>query len=251
MQQLVDSRNKASFRTSTVPVNDRLTWDSFFDFIKSFVNEDTIVLTDTGLSLFPSAEIPIDRKGGYLAQTAWLSIGYTCGATLGVALANEGIRPIVFVGDGGFQMGPQAFSTLVRECRDRKTAGPVIFVMDNGLYGIEQFLIDEQILPAGQRFYRDNVAPSSFDILTQWDYVKLAEAFHGRGFAVSTIRELDLCLSELSNLSCPAIVAIKLDPHDLPRSIQEVVSTPRTTVALVGGSSGPSDNRQFAFDAFN
>ena len=94
------------------------------------------------------------------------------------------------------------------------------------------------ILKDGERFYRDGVPkPCSFDVLEQWDYEKLAEAFHGRGFKVSTHRELELCLAEVLQLNVPALVAIKLDPHDLPRGIQAVVSTPRLRAAFADGSA--------------
>ena len=43
---------------------------------------------------------------------------------------------VVFTGDGGFQMIASAFSTLVRHQRP-----DIVFVFDNRLYGIEQFLM--------------------------------------------------------------------------------------------------------------
>jgi indolepyruvate decarboxylase len=209
----------------------KITWDSFFQRMKTFVTPEMTVLTDTSLALFPASELPINRAGAFLAQTAWLSIGYTGGATLGVALAEQEFRPVVFVGDGGFQMVPQAFSTLVRETKGRNPA--IVFVMDNGLYGIEQFLIDEQILPPGQKFYRDGIAnPCSFDVLEQWNYEKLGEAFRGRGFTVTSHDELELCLAEVLQLKVAALVAVKLDPHNLPRGIQAVVSTPHPALGF-------------------
>ena len=47
-----------------------------------------------------------------IAQAAWNSIGYTTGACLGAGFADRR-RPVVFTGDGGFQMVCQAMSDVV------------------------------------------------------------------------------------------------------------------------------------------
>ena len=251
LAELVEARRGGSGRAALAAGDLPLTWTSFFDRLKTFLTEDMVVLTDTGLALFPSAELPIARPNGYLAQTAWLSIGYTGGATLGVALAEPKARPVALVGDGGFQMVPQAFSTLVRH---KKPA--ILFILDNGLYGIEQFLIDEQILPVGKRFYRDNLPePSAFDILPRWDYAKLAEAFGGKGFVAATLAELEAVLAQVSKLTdVPALVAVKLDPHALPRGIESIVH-PQRLAGFAGSApdaaSAPAEQTEIALDAFN
>ncbi len=251
LAQLVQARESVPARAELTANNQPLTWTSFFDRLKTFLTEEMLVLTDTGLALFPSAELPISRPDGYLAQTAWLSIGYTGGATLGVALAVPKARPVALAGDGGFQMVPQSFSTLVRQ---KKAA--IVFILDNGLYGIEQFLIDEQILPDGERFYRDNLPqPSAFDILPRWDYPKLAEAFGGKGFVASTLAELEAVLAQVLKLkNVPALVAITLDSHALPSGIKAVVRSPRPAArpeaALEAAPVSP-EHTQIALDAFN
>jgi indolepyruvate decarboxylase len=249
--QLVEARKAKPAQLALAASSSPLTWRAFFDRLKTFLTEKMVALTDTGMGLFPSAELPITRAAGYLAQTAWLSIGYTGGATLGVALAVPDARPVALVGDGGFQMVPQAFSTLVRQ----KTPA-IVFIMDNGLYGIEQFLIDEQILPAGKRFYRDKLPqPSGFDVLPRWDYVKLAEAFGGKGFVVATLAELEKVLAEVSKLKdVPALVGVRLDAHDLPPGIEAVVHTPRPAARAgfaLDELALPGARTQIALDAFN
>lgn len=250
LSEIVQSRGGTTPADTSSEVPATLTWDSFFDRLRNFVKDDALVLTDTGLALFPSAELTIAREGGYLAQTAWLSIGYTCGAALGAALAQPTARPLVLVGDGGFQMIPQSLSTLVRQ-----NVGALVFVFDNGLYGIEQFLVDEQILKKGERFYRDKLTqPSQFDVLPRWDYVRLAESFGAQGMAVTTLTELDDALKAVSKrTTVPTLIAVKLDPHDLPREIEAVVRRPRPDDALlepVGDERCVSRGGEFAPEAF-
>ncbi len=191
-----------------------ITWELFFNRMHEFVDEHMYVLADTTLGLFPAAELLIPNPGRFIAQAGWLSIGYTVGAAVGVALqAGQGERVVVFTGDGGFQMIASAFSTLVRHRRP-----DIVFVFDNGLYGIEQFLIDAN-------FYQDTEKePIFFNWLPSWDYVKLAEAFGGKGYTVRTMAELDAALDATQLLTnVPALIAVKIDPRSLPPELEQAL----------------------------
>jgi indolepyruvate decarboxylase len=212
-----------------------ITWDSFFSRMQSWANasmhaKERVFLVDTSLALFPSAELPVERPGRWVAQTAWLSIGYSVGAALGAGLAVSKSRPVVFVGDGGFQMIPQAFSTLVRQ-----KIPAILFVFNNGVYGIEQYLVDKQVLPPNEQFFPNPGAEASFfDILPRWDYVKLAEAFGGVGYAVRTHAQLEAALEGLAGLrEQPGLVAVELDPHNLPEAIRITFPSLRQDVAIM------------------
>ena len=197
-----------------------LTWDSFFHRMHSFIEPHMVVMADTSMALFPAAELLIRERGHFIAQTAWLSIGYTVGAMLGVGMRDsKGERAVVFAGDGGFQMIPQAFSTLVRHGKPA-----IVFVFDNQLYGIEQFLVD------GSYYGDPNKRPVFFNVLPEWDYVQLAQAFGGKGYAVRTLTDLDMVLKDVVGLTdTPALIAVRLDPKDLPR---ELGVKPGTTAAF-------------------
>jgi indolepyruvate decarboxylase len=200
-----------------------ITWDSFFERMKPFVSEEMLLLADTSLSLFPASELPVRRRSHFIAEAAWLSIGYTLGAAVGASMAmGAAARVVAFAGDGGFQTIPQAFSTLAR-----KKTSAIVFVFDNGLYGIEQFLVD-------QTYYRDKArAAAFFNELPRWNYPQLAEAFGGVGFAPATMGELEETLRMAARLSDrPALIAVKLDPRTLPSQIARTLP-PAGPVALV------------------
>ncbi|MGO7748495.1 thiamine pyrophosphate-dependent enzyme, partial [Rhizobium ruizarguesonis] len=62
--------------------------------------------------------------------------GFIGPAATGVSLAKQDKqRLMVFAGDGGFQMTAQCLST-----QTRFNLNPIIFVMDKGIYGVEQWL---------------------------------------------------------------------------------------------------------------
>jgi indolepyruvate decarboxylase len=200
-----------------------LTWELFFNRMHEFVDEHMYVLADTSLSLFPAAELLIPKRGHFIAQAGWLSIGYTVGAAVGVALqAGHGERVIVFAGDGGFQMIASAFSTLVQHQRP-----DIVFVFDNRLYGIEQFLIDAS-------FYQDaKKDPIFFNRLPHWDYAKLAEAFGGKGYTVETMAELDAALDATQVLTdVPALIAVKIDSRSLPPELEQAPQAAAAALTL-------------------
>jgi indolepyruvate decarboxylase len=214
------ARSEHRAAIATVPASG-ITWELFFNRMHEFVDEHMYVLADNSLGLFPAAELLIPKPGRFIVQAAWLSIGYTVGAAVGVALqAGQGERVVVFTGDGGFQMIASAFSTLVRHQRP-----DIVFVFDNRLYAIEQFLIDAN-------FYQGTKKdPLFFNRLPYWDYVKLAEAFGGKGYTVETTVELDAALNATQVLTdVPALIAVKIDPRSLPpeldQALQPVESAP-------------------------
>lgn len=211
--------------------HDRLTWDLFFQRLPAFLAEGKRVLVDTSLALFPSAELPVQDAGGFIAQTAWLSIGYTTGGIVGASFGGGG-RWVALTGDGGFQMVPQTLSTLARH---KKPA--VIFVFNNTLYGIEQYLVDKNYF-----ILNGTQPPNFFNELASgkhvWNYAKLAEAFGAQGFRVETLGQLEKALSAVNELTdVPALVEVVLDRKDLPAEVRATIpagdgafAAPTTTV---------------------
>lgn len=205
------------------PPSPVMTWESFFNRMHEFIDETMYVLADTSLSLFPATELLIAKPGRFIAQAGWLSIGYTVGAAVGVALqAGQGERVVVFAGDGGFQMIASAFSTLVQHRRP-----DIVFVFDNQLYGIEQFLVDA-------RFYQNAEQDSLFfNRLPHWDYAKLAEAFGGKGYTVATMAELDAALDATQVLTdIPTLIAVKIDPRSLPPELEQAVQPAKARLTI-------------------
>jgi indolepyruvate decarboxylase len=182
-----------------------ITFESFFDQIDAFIDSRSVVLVDTCLGSFPGADLHIAGKSRFITQAVWLSIGHLGGAVLGARCASaRGARVIGITGDGGFQITPQAFSSLVRF-----GAPAVLFVLNNGLYGIEQYLIEDE-------YYRERTPPLEFCRLNRWDYARLAEAMGGTGVEVRTDPQLQSVLAELPSMQGAVLVDVHIDPYDLP-----------------------------------
>ena len=98
---------EAALETFNSKQEEELTFDSFFRRIAGYINESMVLMADTSVCLFASADLLIRRRSGYIAQAVWLSIGFTTGGTVGASFAHSEGPVVTFVGDGGFQMIPQ------------------------------------------------------------------------------------------------------------------------------------------------
>jgi indolepyruvate decarboxylase len=183
----------------------RLTYRSVFERIGAVLDDSWITVPDTFLGVYPAANLPVKGRDGFLCSAVWASIGHSVAAAVGASLGSTR-RPLVICGDGGFHMTAQALSTMAHYARD-----PVVVVIDNGIYGYEQFLIDKAYFGA------PGASPKPYVALNHWDFVGFA---HGLGVqsarSVNTVAAFDAALADAKALNAPALIVAQVDPHDLP-----------------------------------
>ena len=152
-----------------------LTIQRFFDRMSHFIENNSIVIAETGVALFSAAEMLMPEGATFIGQTFYGSIGYTVGATLGASMAAQNRHAVLFVGDGSFQVTCQDLSTMIRN-----HLKPVIFLINNDGYTIERVITD--------RSYND---------IQPWQYHKLVDIFGGGlGLDVRTEGELEDALGK-------------------------------------------------------
>lgn len=193
------------------PEDPQVTYDRFFARMEGWVDEGMVLMADTSIVLYSAAELPVNRAGGFIAQAAWNSIGYTTGACLGVGFAETDRRAVVFTGDGGFQMVAQALSDVVRARH-----GTIVFVFDNALYGIEQAFVN-------YRYFTEGQPAEAFDFLHGWDYARLVDVFRGGWSAtVTTMGELEAALETArGNTGALSLIALRIPQNDITRQMLE------------------------------
>lgn len=215
----------------TFPDPDPITWDSFKSqlthrFLATFDEASRPrLVADSGFSFVALSNVPVG-EGGYIAQLAWAAIGYGVGATAGVTLAGQergdARRTVTVTGDGAFSQTVNALGTVAQLGQDA-----VVFVMDNRVFAVEQWLVDANAFCA-------DAPPPEFVALAQvpqghiWDYVKLAEGFGGRGFAVSTNAQLREVLEALNDVPVNPVttkptftlVAVRVAAKDYPDTVK-------------------------------
>lgn len=166
------------FRELHIEPSKELTMSKMFDRFAHFIPENSIVIAETGASLFSAAEVLMPKNTMFIGQTFYGSIGYTVGACLGACIANKDACVFLFVGDGSFQVTGQELSTMIRyNCH------PIIVLVNNDGYTIERLIVD--------RPYND---------LQMWKYSELTSVFGGgRPYKAKTEGELEGALSEINN----------------------------------------------------
>lgn len=187
---------------------DRITYQGFYDFIPKYIDDKTIIGGGTSLNYFGAMLLKVGAPGGFIAQAAYTDIGYVTPAATGACLAmKKDQRMMVFAGDGGFQMTAQCIST-----QTRLGLNPIIFIMDNGVYGIEQWL-------AGADVFKPGSEKPFFPLceIHEWEYSKLADVFGCKGWKAETYGELkDAVEGALKNTGLPSIIQVKIPRYSIP-----------------------------------
>lgn len=199
-----------------VPNDAPLTFELLFACISEKLRPSNIIVPDESDSMYVSGTMTVPSEASYFSQAAWGSIGYATAGAMGIAAATSGKVVYAFAGDGGFQQIAPTLSTIAAQGLPL-----VVFLCDNGLYGIEQALVDIG--------YFDGKSPArTYNVLDRWDYCALATALGCRSCDVRTVSELLAFLDELRGDVSPTLVRVHLQPTDLPWQVR-ALATPSLT----------------------
>ena len=171
--------------------DEKLTNLRFYERINHFLEDGFIVIADTGDAIVATMDLLMYKETDFIGQAFYLSIGYSIPACLGAAMASPNSRPIVFVGDGAFQMTAQELSTIIRH-----KLNPIIFLINNDGYTIERVIKD-----------------GSYNDIQPWKYHQLPQVF-GESWSceVSTEGELEQALSQAkANTDCVSFIRHSAD----------------------------------------
>jgi len=174
--------------------------------IQGMINSETSLIVDTGDSWFNGQDMHLPKGASYHVQMQYGSIGWSVGATLGVALASKtDTRVIALIGDGSFQMTAQELSTMIRY-----QVNPIIFLMNNGGYTIEVELHD-----------------GPYNQIKNWDYAGLINVLNsgdgkGLGIKVKTAGDLSAAISQaIAHTGGPVLIECPLNRDDCSKQLAE------------------------------
>jgi indolepyruvate decarboxylase len=175
----------------------------------AFLDAACTVIPDTYLGIFQAARMNMPAQDSFIVDGIWASIGHSVGAAVGACVPG-GKRPVVLIGDGGFQMVGQAVSTRVRY-----QLNPIVVIVDNSLYGLEQYLL-------GPGFYTNpGQAPLAYNVLPDWDFEAFARALGVT--QVATVSTADALRSALAaakaHTTGPSVIRALVGTRSLPASL--------------------------------
>lgn len=193
------------------PATPELGYQQVFDVVAEpeFLDPSFVVIPDTFLGIYPAARMKLPAQDSFIVNAIWASIGHSVGAAVGAAVPG-GKRPLVLIGDGGFQMVGQAVSTMVRYQHNS-----IIVIIDNSLYGIEQFLL-------GPGYYTNlSQPPLPYNVLPDWNFDAFAQALGVTQVAtVNTAATLRAALAAAkAHATGPSVIRALVGGRSLPAGL--------------------------------
>jgi indolepyruvate decarboxylase len=192
--------------SSATPV----TMKRLFQKINSVLDENLVVVSDTGDSLFAAADLSITQHTEFLSTAYYTSMGFAIPASVGVQVANRQLRPLVLVGDGAFQMTCMELSTTVRQ-----KFNPIVVVLNNKGYSTERFIQE-----------------GPFNDIHNWQYHKMPELLSaGWGFEVHTEGDLEKAFkAAFANQDSFSLLNVHLDKLDVSPALKRLAARLATRI---------------------
>ncbi|WNM56450.1 alpha-keto acid decarboxylase family protein [Candidatus Nitrospira allomarina] len=173
-----------------------------FGYLDGLLNEKTVVIADVGESLFAAADLRVRKSADFLSPAYYTSMGFSVPAALGAGFADPGLRPLVLVGDGAFQMTGTELSTCIRYGQ-----APIVVVLNNRGYGTEREILE-----------------GPFNDIHEWQYEKICDVLGGGvGHRVGTFGDLVQALSlAVGDPKQVHVLNVLLDPRDRSTAMKRV-----------------------------
>jgi indolepyruvate decarboxylase len=180
----------------------RLRTRSLFPILDEFITDRVIVVSDVGDCLFGALDLGRGHQMEFLGPAYYSALGFGVPAALGAQLGRPDLRPLVLVGDGGFQWTGMELSTIA-------TLGlnPIVVVLNNHGYTTERQIMD-----------------GPFNDIPAWRFTKVVDVIGaGKAYAARTVgglrAALNAAFADEKNL---ALVEVDLDPYDMSPTLRRL-----------------------------
>ena len=184
--------------------------------VRRFTKDETVVATDVGQHQMWTAQYyRFEKPGTFLTSGGLGTMGYGMGAAIGACLAKNPEETVLITSDGSFSMNCHELCTTVKE------GLPITIV-----------LLNNQVLGMVRQwqtaFFGERYSATILDRGT--DFVKLIEAYGGKGFSIHKLSELEKALEERKNIAGPVLLDCHIDKDEkvLPmippgKSVAEII----------------------------
>lgn len=178
--------------------HDRMCSDVFYPRFQKMLRSGDVVVAETGTCMLHLGSLLLPEGVGYESQVLWGSIGWGTPAALGVAMANNKKgRTFLVTGDGSHQLTYNEVAVM-----GRYPSKIVIFVLNNGIFGIEDVLSE-----VGHDY--DELAPVKYHLIP--------EAMGCQGWItgrVTTVAELDDVIKHIEGSDAPAYIEVMISAEE-------------------------------------
>ena len=184
--------------------------------VRRFTKDETVVATDVGQHQMWTAQYyRFEKPGTFLTSGGLGTMGYGMGAAIGACFAKNKEETVLITSEGSFSMNCNELCTAVKE------GLPITIV-----------LLNNQVLGMVRQwqtaFFGERYSATILDRGT--DFVKLIEAYGGKGFSIHKLSELEKALEERKNIAGPVLLDCHIDKDEkvLPmippgKSVSEII----------------------------
>lgn len=168
--------------------------------VRHFTKDETVVATDVGQHQMWTAQYyRFEKPGTFLTSGGLGTMGYGMGAAIGACFAKNKEETVLITSDGSFSMNCNELCTAVKE------GLPITIV-----------LLNNQVLGMVRQwqtaFFGERYSATILDRGT--DFVKLIEAYGGKGFSIHKLSELEKALEERKNIAGPVLLDCHIDKDE-------------------------------------
>ena len=168
--------------------------------VRRFTKDETVVATDVGQHQMWTAQYyRFEKPGTFLTSGGLGTMGYGMGAAIGACFAKNKEETVLITSEGSFSMNCNELCTAVKE------GLPITIV-----------LLNNQVLGMVRQwqtaFFGERYSATILDRGT--DFVKLIEAYGGKGFSIHKLSELEKALEERKNIAGPVLFDCHIDKDE-------------------------------------
>jgi indolepyruvate decarboxylase len=166
---------------------------NFYPRLQNMLRSGDVLVAETGTCMMYMTPMLLPEGVGFQTQALWGSIGWATPAAEGICMANKAGRTIVVTGDGSHQLTANEIGTM-----GRYGIKPIIFVLNNALYGIEVVVSE-----VGWKY----------DDLAKWNYSQLPAAMGCADWfcaKVSTVAELDAAIEKANSFDGASYIEVMI-----------------------------------------
>ena len=168
--------------------------DPYLDTLHHLFGNEAYIVTDVGLhQMWVARRYPFEKGGKFITSGGLGTMGFGLGAAIGVQMAHPDKPVILITGDGSFQMNCNELATVYREKLPILT-----MVINNKRLGMVQEL--------QKKLYRGHYSETL--LKKSPDFVKLAKAFHIKGYRIRTPEDFVKYVREVKECRMPALFDI-------------------------------------------
>ena len=209
-------REIESYKKVNIPEKGSFHPRNILETVRRFTKDETVVATDVGQHQMWTAQYyRFEKPGTFLTSGGLGTMGYGMGAAIGACFAKNKEETVLITSDGSFSMNCNELCTAVKE------GLPITIV-----------LLNNQVLGMVRQwqtaFFGERYSATILDRGT--DFVKLIEAYGGKGFSIHKLSELEKALEERKNIAGPVLLDCHIDKDEkvLPmippgKSVAEII----------------------------